>query len=130
MLIAADPAVQACLLPSFNLSLAGDVYWILIEAFFVNVILFVFDLIPIPPLDGYGVAEGLFRSHAPRLFEDFTGTESGSDRGSVMFLVLPNFFYLGFSISWADLRGLRLAFGGGSGDGSPPMRFSSISSGS
>jgi len=100
VLIAADPTVQACLLPSFNLTLAGYLYWILVEAFFVNVILFVFNLLPIPPLDGYGVAEGLFRTHAPLLFEWIDRNRTGILIAAlVIFLILPNFFNSGFSIS-------------------------------
>ena len=100
VLIAADPTVQNCVLPSFNLSLAGYVYWILVEAFFVNVILFVFNLVPIPPLDGYGVAEGLFRAHAPRLFEWIDRNRTGILIAAlVIFLILPNFFNSGFSIA-------------------------------
>ncbi|HEY6537867.1 MAG TPA: site-2 protease family protein [Candidatus Dormibacteraeota bacterium] len=100
LLITADPAVQNCLLPSFNLTLAGYLYWFLIEAFFVNVILFIFNLIPIPPLDGYGVAEGLFRSHAPLLFQWIERNRMGILVAALLlFFVLPEFFNSGFSIS-------------------------------
>lgn len=44
-------------------------YLFLAEAFFVNIILFVFNLIPIPPLDGYAVARGLFGHIVPGLFQ-------------------------------------------------------------
>lgn len=99
VLLAADPAVQNCLLPSFNLSPVGYVYWILVEAFFVNVILFVFNLVPIPPLDGYGVAEGLFRSHAPLLFQWIDRNRTGILIAAlVIFLILPDFLDSGFSI--------------------------------
>jgi Zn-dependent protease len=43
-------------------------YWFLNEAFFVNVVLFVFNSIPIPGLDGYAVVRGLFGRAAPHLF--------------------------------------------------------------
>ncbi|HEV7678545.1 MAG TPA: site-2 protease family protein [Candidatus Dormibacteraeota bacterium] len=43
-------------------------YWFLNEAFFVNVVLFVFNSIPIPGLDGYAVARGLLGRHMPGLF--------------------------------------------------------------
>lgn len=99
LLIIADPAVQSCYLPSFDLPLAGYVYWILIEAFFVNVILFVFNLVPIPPLDGYGVAEGLFRSHAPYFFQWIDRNRMGILVVLLLlFFVLPEFFNSGFSI--------------------------------
>lgn len=43
-------------------------YLFLAETFFVNVVLFVFNSIPIPPLDGYAVARGLFGHMIPGLF--------------------------------------------------------------
>jgi Zn-dependent protease len=43
-------------------------YLFLSEAFFVNVILFVFNMIPIPPLDGYAVARGLLGHVIPGVF--------------------------------------------------------------
>jgi len=43
-------------------------YLFLLEAFFINVVLFVFNSIPIPPLDGYAVARGLFGHVIPELF--------------------------------------------------------------
>jgi len=100
LVILTDPSVQFCFLPSFDLPLAGYLYWILIEAFYVNVILFVFNLIPIPPLDGYGVAEGLFGSHAPSLFQWIDRNRMGILLAALfLFFVLPNFFNSGFSIS-------------------------------
>ncbi|HVA21050.1 MAG TPA: site-2 protease family protein [Candidatus Micrarchaeia archaeon] len=68
LLLTADPQVANCLLPSFALSPAGALYWVLIEAFFINVILCVFNLLPIPPLDGYRVVEGLLGGRFPRPF--------------------------------------------------------------
>jgi Zn-dependent protease len=44
-------------------------YLFLAEAFFVNIILFVFNLIPIPPLDGYTVARGLLGHVIPAVFD-------------------------------------------------------------
>ncbi|MGH7611712.1 MAG: site-2 protease family protein [Candidatus Dormibacteria bacterium] len=100
VLIAADPEVQACVVPSFALTAAGYVYWLLTEAFFINVILCVFNLIPIPPLDGYGVAEGLLRGRFPAPFQWI-------DRNRVwiyvvallLFFILPNYGSGGVSIS-------------------------------
>jgi Zn-dependent protease len=43
-------------------------YWFLNEAFFVNVVLFVFNSIPIPGLDGYAVVRGIFGGAAPHFF--------------------------------------------------------------
>jgi Zn-dependent protease len=99
LLILTDPAVQACSIPSFDLPFAGYLYWILIEAFFVNVILFVFNLVPIPPLDGYGVADGLFRTRVPVLFQWIDRNRTGILLAALfLFFVLPNFFNSGFSI--------------------------------
>lgn len=69
VVIAADPSVELCLNPSFNLPLMGFVYWFLVEAVYVNVVLCIFNLLPIPPLDGFGVAEGLLRGHFPTPFQ-------------------------------------------------------------
>jgi Zn-dependent protease len=44
-------------------------FFFLNEAFFVNVVLFVFNSIPIPGLDGYAVAKGLLGRVLPALFE-------------------------------------------------------------
>lgn len=68
VVILSNPWVQTCFNPSFDLPLMGYVYWFLIEAVYVNLILFIFNLIPIPPLDGFGVAEGLLRSRFPTPF--------------------------------------------------------------
>jgi Zn-dependent protease len=43
-------------------------FYFLNEAFFINVVLFVFNSIPIPGLDGYAVARGLFGRHIPEVF--------------------------------------------------------------
>ncbi|MGH7667521.1 MAG: site-2 protease family protein [Candidatus Dormibacteria bacterium] len=101
LLLAADPQVRNCALPSFALPLQGYVYWILVEAFFVNVILFVFNLIPIPPLDGYGVAEGLFRGQAPLLFQWIDRNRMAILVGALLlfFFVLPTLFGSGVSIA-------------------------------
>ncbi|HUY60865.1 MAG TPA: site-2 protease family protein [Candidatus Dormibacteraeota bacterium] len=64
-----DPSVGSCLIPSFAAPAAGVLYWILVEGFFINVILFIFNLIPIPPLDGFGVAQGLLGSRFPGFFQ-------------------------------------------------------------
>ena len=44
------------------------IYWFLNEAFFVNVVLFVFNSIPIPGLDGYAVVRGLLGRALPDVF--------------------------------------------------------------
>lgn len=44
-------------------------FFFLNEAFYANVILFVFNSIPIPGLDGYAVVRGLFGRAAPHLFQ-------------------------------------------------------------
>ncbi len=99
LLILADPAVQNCQLPSFDLNLAGYLYWILVEAFFVNMILFIFNLIPIPPLDGYGVAEGLFRGYAPGFFQWVDRNRTGILIAAIfIFFILPSFFNSGIAI--------------------------------
>lgn len=46
----------------------GVLFFFLSEAFYVNVILFIFNTLPIPGLDGYAVARGLFGRALPGLF--------------------------------------------------------------
>lgn len=100
LLIALSPAVQSCLIPSFDLTPVGYLYWILTEAFFVNVVLFVFNLIPIPPLDGYGVAEGLLRGRYPAPFQWIDMHRNYIYAVALLlFFVLPNFLGSGLSIS-------------------------------
>jgi Zn-dependent protease len=48
--------------------LANIVFELLVQTFFINVVLFVFNSIPIPGLDGYMVARGLFGRVLPDLF--------------------------------------------------------------
>lgn len=43
-------------------------FFFLNEAFYVNVVLFIFNSIPIPGLDGYAVARGLLGHRLPNLF--------------------------------------------------------------
>lgn len=44
-------------------------FWVLFLTMFVNVLLFIFNLIPIPPLDGYQVFKFLFRRAIPDVIE-------------------------------------------------------------
>jgi Zn-dependent protease len=100
LLIVLVPSVQNCYLPSFALPPAGYLYWILTEGFFVNVILCVFNLIPIPPLDGYGVAEGLLRGQIPEVFSWIDMHRTWIYVVALLlFFVLPNLGSSGLSIS-------------------------------
>lgn len=47
---------------------AGILYWFLVQGFFINVVLFVFNLLPIPGIDGFLVARGLLGGVLPDLF--------------------------------------------------------------
>ncbi|MHB1523974.1 MAG: site-2 protease family protein [Candidatus Dormibacteria bacterium] len=69
VVILTNPWVQTCSNPSFALPVMGIVYWVLVSAVYVNLVLFIFNLLPIPPLDGFGVAEGLFRGRHPAPFQ-------------------------------------------------------------
>jgi Zn-dependent protease len=48
---------------------AAVLYLFLIEAFFINLVLFSFNSIPLPPLDGYAVARGLLGHVIPFVFD-------------------------------------------------------------
>ena len=63
---------------SFNLSLlyqgSGLVYIIfqvLYRVMFINVVLMVFNLLPIPPLDGFGIITAIFNLERWQYFEEF-----------------------------------------------------------
>jgi Zn-dependent protease len=43
-------------------------YWFLMQGFFINVVLFVFNMLPIPGIDGYMVFRGLLGGVVPGLF--------------------------------------------------------------
>jgi len=43
-------------------------YWFLIQAFYMNVVLFVFNMLPIPGIDGFMVFRGLLGGALPGLF--------------------------------------------------------------
>jgi Zn-dependent protease len=72
VLIHADQALTPTLPAYLSFGHGGIdavLFFFLNEAFFVNVILFVFNSIPIPGLDGYAVVRGLFGRTAPHLFQ-------------------------------------------------------------
>jgi Zn-dependent protease len=93
VVLAADPTVAFCSLPSFALPFMGYIYWFLLEAFYVNVILLFFNLLPIPPLDGFGVAEGLLGSRYPTPFRWLQANRSGIYVALIILvLVVPYLF--------------------------------------
>ncbi len=65
-------ALSAGWLPSFRLSLLASpltlLLMVVLVAFFLNVVLAVFNILPIPPLDGYNLVATLFRRRFPKLF--------------------------------------------------------------
>ncbi len=48
VVILTNPWVQTCSNPSFALPVMGIVYWLLVSAVYVNLVLFIFNLLPIP----------------------------------------------------------------------------------
>ena len=71
-------AVLTKVTPEFNLSLlyqgSGLVYIIfqvLYRVMFINVVLMVFNLLPIPPLDGFGIITAIFNLERWQYFEEF-----------------------------------------------------------
>lgn len=66
-------AIFYCLLvfaPKFMLSLDGSVYTILINIIFINISLGIFNLIPVPPLDGSKVLIHFLPYNAKQWFEN------------------------------------------------------------
>lgn len=70
-----DAALQACNPDELGVchfafghgGAAGIVYWFLVQGFFVNVVLFVFNLLPIPGIDGFLVLRGVVGGVVPDL---------------------------------------------------------------
>ncbi len=90
LLIAVDPSSTLCAIPSFGDTAGGALFWVLTEGFFINVILCVFNLLPIPPLDGYRVVEGLLGGHLPALFAAIDRHQSAIWMGAlVLVFVVP-----------------------------------------
>ncbi|MHB8573627.1 MAG: site-2 protease family protein [Candidatus Dormibacteria bacterium] len=52
----------------WGMSVAGILYWVMLEVIQINLLLAIFNLIPLPPLDGYGVVSSLFRRRYPKFF--------------------------------------------------------------
>ena len=55
---------------AMHLEIAADpnVYWFLVQGFFMNVVLFIFNMLPIPGIDGYMVFRGLLGGVIPDVF--------------------------------------------------------------
>ena len=79
LLVAADPSITTPTLnvndvglidfPYFGQGGAGFIlFWVLYQTMYINALLFVFNMIPIPPLDGFKVFQGLFGRVFPDLF--------------------------------------------------------------
>jgi Zn-dependent protease len=69
--IAADASVPGDALFNVQFGHGGAavvLYWFLMQGFFINVVLFVFNMLPIPGIDGYMVFRGLFGGVLPDLF--------------------------------------------------------------
>lgn len=64
-----DPAAGFLQFPYFGQGGAGFIlFWVLYQTMYINALLFVFNMIPIPPLDGFRVFKGLFGRALPDLF--------------------------------------------------------------
>ena len=55
-------------IPAFTGAIYGVVVHLLLAAFYLNVVLAVFNILPIPPLDGYNLVATLFRRRYPHFF--------------------------------------------------------------
>ena len=79
LLVAASPSISE---PSLSISDSGLIefpyfgqggagfilFWVLYQTMYINALLFVFNMIPIPPLDGFRVFQALFGRALPDLF--------------------------------------------------------------
>jgi Zn-dependent protease len=52
----------------FGMGLMSSAYWAVYLIIWLNLLLAIFNLIPLPPLDGYNVASALLRRRYPRFF--------------------------------------------------------------
>src|SRR5438445_5277668 len=69
--IAADPNVPGDAIVDFQFGHGGApviLYWFLVQGFFMNVVLFIFNMLPIPGIDGYMVFRGLLGGVIPDVF--------------------------------------------------------------
>jgi Zn-dependent protease len=69
--IAANPNVPGDALVNVQFGHGGAevvLYWFLMQGFFINVVLFIFNLLPIPGIDGYMVFRGLLGGAIPEVF--------------------------------------------------------------
>lgn len=71
-------AVLTKVTPEFNLSLLYQgsglfyiIFQVLYRVMFINVVLMVFNLLPIPPLDGFGIITAIFNLERWQYFEEF-----------------------------------------------------------
>ena len=70
--ILSDPNVPADAFYSRQFGHGGAaviLYWFLMQGFFINVVLFVFNMLPIPGIDGYMVFRGLLGGVIPGVFQ-------------------------------------------------------------
>ena len=79
LVVAADPSITQ---PNLSISDMGTIefpyfgqggagfilFWVLYQTMYINALLFVFNMIPIPPLDGFTVFRSLFGGVLPELF--------------------------------------------------------------
>lgn len=71
-------AVLTEVTPEFNISLLYQgsglfyiIFQVLYRVMFINVVLMVFNLLPIPPLDGFGIITAIFNLERWQYFEEF-----------------------------------------------------------
>ena len=90
LLVAAATTLVFLALKGTGLLASPPVFTILLFLIIINIYLAVFNLIPIPPLDGSGVLEGMLRGDALRAYE------SVRPYGFLILLLIINFHLLDF----------------------------------
>ncbi len=77
---------------SLSLTLTGLLQLVIYAAWFLNLSIMAFQLLPIPGLDGWNIVEALFRNRNPRFFYDVSARRREIWIGCVVVVVLFQLF--------------------------------------
>ena len=90
-------------------SIANIIHTIMFYIAYLNLILFFFNLIPIPPLDGHHLVKGVIARRAPRFFMSYM--RYGFMALLFLFFFVPDISYYLSELCLLIMRGVAFAFG-------------------